>query len=133
MDQNIKQITWGLAIICIIGIGIASLQFILPGILVSRAQKMQVAYPTIVPTQIILKQITQDEVTKHANLRDCWIIIKGKVYNATQFFSQYTVKNAESYCGKDQTQMVQELLSKSPMYGTMIDQGLQKYAIGTIK
>lgn len=35
------------------------------------------------------KLISLEEVEKHANVKDCWMVIHGKVYNVTEFLDEH--------------------------------------------
>lgn len=52
------------------------------------------------------KQITMDQVTKHADQNSCWMVIEGNVYDATPFISGHPGGEAILLgCGKDATSM----------------------------
>jgi cytochrome b involved in lipid metabolism len=50
--------------------------------------------------------LTPQEVVKHNNSNDCWIIIENKVYSATDFLSRHPGGGSliTTYCGGDATQ-----------------------------
>ncbi len=47
-----------------------------------------------------------DEIKRHDNDEDCWIIIENKVYNVTNFLSEHPggADRISPYCGEDATQ-----------------------------
>jgi hypothetical protein len=52
------------------------------------------------------KAFTSDEVAKHNNANDCWLIISNKVYDLTNYLNQHPGNAATilPYCGQDGTQ-----------------------------
>lgn len=52
------------------------------------------------------KLYTLAEVTQHATVKDCWMIVNGSVYDLTSFLEQHPggVASMLPYCGKDGTQ-----------------------------
>jgi cytochrome b involved in lipid metabolism len=36
-----------------------------------------------------LKEYTKEEVAKHKTLRDCWLIISGRIYDVTEFLTRH--------------------------------------------
>jgi salicylate hydroxylase len=51
------------------------------------------------------RQITRQEVAQHASFEDCWIIIRGKVYDFSQWKDRHPGGPfvARMYAGKDAT------------------------------
>lgn len=50
--------------------------------------------------------ITMEEVGKHADQTNCWLVIEGNVYDVTSFISEHPGEEAIlSGCGKDATSM----------------------------
>jgi len=50
--------------------------------------------------------LTNKEVTKHNSKSDCWLVIKDKVYDVTQYLSFHPGGEEQilSYCGKEATE-----------------------------
>lgn len=50
-----------------------------------------------------LKKFTMDEISKHATPKDCWIVIKDKVYDLSVYFPKHPAPDAvlARYCGKE--------------------------------
>jgi cytochrome b involved in lipid metabolism len=60
--------------------------------------------PTTSPA--VQKQITMDEVSKHADQNSCWMVIDNNVYDVTSYVSQHPGGDMIlSGCGKDATSM----------------------------
>lgn len=49
--------------------------------------------------------ITMDEVAKHASAEDCWVVVAGKVYDATDLVSEHEARRQDiaKRCGRDST------------------------------
>lgn len=53
-----------------------------------------------------LTQITMDELSKHADIQSCWLLIDGKVYDVTTFIPGHPGgKEILKGCGKDATEL----------------------------
>ncbi len=61
--------------------------------------------PTLTPVKVNSGiTLTTEEVAKHSQPSDCWMIISGKVYNFTSYISQHPGGSVIiPYCGKDGT------------------------------
>lgn len=71
-----------------------------------------------------------DEVAKHTTDKDCWIVIKGKVYDVTEFLPDHPggKKAILMYAGKDATEEF-EMLHKPDI----IDKYGKEYLKGDLK
>lgn len=51
-------------------------------------------------------EYTLEEVAEHASLEDCWMAIKGKVYDFTDYVSQHPAPPPvlEPWCGREATE-----------------------------
>lgn len=96
--------------------------------------------PTITPTKTPLKLYTAQDVSVHNKPSDCWVIIKGYVYDLTQIISQ--IGNNQQIqtqltqsCGQDATDIFDQAMKSSAfsMVKSSIDGYLQQMAIGKIK
>ncbi|MGL4758056.1 MAG: cytochrome b5 domain-containing protein [Patescibacteria group bacterium] len=81
------------------------------------------------------KQISQDQVRVNSTLESCWTVIKGKVYNVTDFGQKHPggSKEMSKACGKDVTNM----FSNHPKSFSSPDQQLMdtltEFYIGDLK
>jgi len=72
---------------------------------------------------------TREEVAKHNKPEDCWIIVKGKVYNVTEFLEEHPGQAAPiiHWAGKDAS----EGFDRSHVKGTLERYG-EPYVIGEV-
>lgn len=77
-----------------------------------------------------MPDVTAAEVKKHTKAKDCWIIIKGKVYDVTDFLDDHPggKKAILLYAGKDATTEF-EMLHKP----SIIDKYGKEYFVGNLK
>jgi len=77
-----------------------------------------------------LKEYTAEEVAKHKNRSDLWLIIHGKVYNVTPFLEEHPggPEVLENHGGSDATQDFEDVFH-SPKAREL----MQKYVIGSLK
>ena len=55
------------------------------------------------------KTFSLEEVAKHNSEKDCWMVVDGKVYDATSFIGQHPGGKAIlGGCGRDATQLFKE-------------------------
>lgn len=55
--------------------------------------------------QTLTTSLTNEEITKHNSVSDCWIIVQNSVYNVTQYLSLHPggQNRIIPYCGQDAT------------------------------
>jgi len=81
-----------------------------------------------------LKNYTNEDVSKHNNANDCWMIIEDKVYNVTDFVNSHPGGKAIlEGCGQDAT----ELFNTRPMgsgtkHSKKAQNLLQNYYLGNL-
>lgn len=79
--------------------------------------------------------LTAQEVAKHNQPSDCWLIINNKVYDVTSYLGQHPGGSGTitPYCGKDATQAFDTKdLSNPRPHSNYADQLLANYYIGAI-
>ena len=71
-----------------------------------------------------------DEVAKHKSADDCWVVIKGKVYDVTKFLPDHPGGKGAilMYAGKDATEEF-EMLHKPEI----IDRYAKKFELGDVE
>ena len=93
--------------------------------------------PTITPQAITI--YTPDDVAKHNVITDCWVIIKGKVYDATKLIQQ--LDNGQGIqaqlpqmCGQDGTAIMDQTMKSKNlgMLQSTLDSYLAQLAIGKV-
>ncbi len=120
-DTN-KPISIGLLIILVLTIYI--LLFNGEEEIVAEDDKLQVEGP-----------FTAEEVAKHNNANDAWIIVEGKVYNITGYMHRHP-GGAEAlmrYVGKDATGSKDTGGFRGPQHGSQVDDVIKKFYIGNLK
>ena len=72
---------------------------------------------------------TMEEVSKHSKKEDCWLIIKGQVYNVTEFLSSHPGGSSivVSVGGQDATEYFEELHRPE-----ILDEVGKQYIIGEL-
>ena len=84
-------------------------------------------------TQDTSRQITNDEVGKHATSSDCWVVIDGKVYNVTDYVSNHPGGEAILQgCGKDATGMFNSRPNDGTSHSLRARNTLSQYQIGVL-
>lgn len=79
-----------------------------------------------------VKSYTLDEVAKHNQPTDCWLVINSKVINPTQFIAEGKHPNDSILkgCGKDATLMFENIPKHQ---GPRPQEALKQYEIGVLK
>ena len=79
-----------------------------------------------------IKSYTLDEVAKHNQPTDCWLVINSKVINPTQFIAEGKHPNDSILkgCGKDATLMFENIPKHQ---GPRPQEALKQYEIGVLK
>lgn len=77
---------------------------------------------------------TLAQVARHATRDNCWMAIRGQVYDFTAYIPQHPADPAVflAWCGKDATQAF-ETKTKGRPHSPYAEQLLPKYRIGTLK
>jgi cytochrome b involved in lipid metabolism len=78
-----------------------------------------------------LKKFDMDELSKHATPKDCWVVIKNKVYDLTAYFPKHPAPDAvlAKYCGKNADEGWDTKDKKSP-HSRAAARLLKRYEIG---
>jgi cytochrome b involved in lipid metabolism len=81
------------------------------------------------------KGIVMEEVIKHDNKNDCWLLIDGKVYDVTEFIGSHPGGKAIlEGCGKDATELFETRPMGSGVPHSDRARGLREdYYIGNLK
>lgn len=80
-----------------------------------------------------VKSYSMEEVMKHANREDCWLVIEGKVYDVTKFIPMHRGKDAILMgCGKDATELFNNRPNGSGAHSSMARSLMTKFAIGKV-
>lgn len=78
------------------------------------------------------KQISLEEVAKHSSESDCWIVIKGKVYDVSNFHEQHPGKRAVYLAaGADGTSLM-ENIHRGAGHSSEAIEWMEKFLIGVI-
>ncbi len=95
--------------------------------------------PTPSVTPIPLKIYTQEEVAKHNTQNNCWVVIKGYVYDAGKMVekignSQQLKTQFAQLCGQDATATLNQILQSQnlSMFASTLDRYLLQSAIGKV-
>ncbi|HCC84406.1 MAG TPA: hypothetical protein DEP87_01880 [Candidatus Pacebacteria bacterium] len=66
--------------------------------------------------QISTSIISLTDLAKHSQPEDCWVALKGNVYNLSTFISKHPggAKAIETNCGKDGTEVFETRYGKGP-------------------
>ncbi len=79
------------------------------------------------------KIITFDEIKKHNQANDCWIIIENKVYDVTNYRNHPGGRTAiENYCGQDATNAFQTKGMKNQPHSQRAERLLENFYIGEL-
>lgn len=74
-----------------------------------------------------------DQVSQHAAVSDCWMVIDGSVYDVTDYVQQHPGGDRiVSGCGTDATPLFKGQVSSGRNHSTMAETLLQEYVIGTL-
>jgi len=86
------------------------------------------------------KFFTMEEISKHNNKNDCYLLIEGKVYDVTEFIAKGQHPPAiELGCGKDATTLFRkrqtedgQIIGSGKPHSPQAEQILQNYYIGDL-
>ena len=80
------------------------------------------------------RAISAEELAKHARPDDCWMAIRGSVYDITKYLPDHPSRPEiiEPWCGKEATQAY-ETKTKGRKHSEAADKMLPAYRIGTFK
>jgi len=76
---------------------------------------------------------TVDQISKHNNKNDCWLIIDGNVYDISGYLTQHPggVAQVTPYCGKDASQAYATMNGRGA-HSSTADEIRQNYQVGTV-
>lgn len=79
------------------------------------------------------KSFSLEEVAKHASAKDCWMVIKGKVYDLTAYVPKHPAPEAAlvKYCGKN-ADTGWETKDKKRAHSRAASKLLARYEIGDL-
>ncbi len=130
-----KQLPIVLIVLAILGVG---------GYMVMNKPETKAPAETTTPTtqetqkaaeDKTTKQITLDEISKHATKEDCWFAIDGNVYDVTQFIASGKHKGGDaiiSGCGKDTSETFNMRPKDGKPHSDMARSFLPNFQIGVL-
>ncbi|HVS79875.1 MAG TPA: cytochrome b5-like heme/steroid binding domain-containing protein [Candidatus Paceibacterota bacterium] len=77
--------------------------------------------------------ITSYDVSQHASKSDCWAIIEGKVYNATDLLASYSGVEQGILalgCGRDDTELFESWAKANPNDASQLESAMKAYYVG---
>lgn len=94
----------------------------------------QTGSPSVQAATDTKKEIAFDEVVKHANQNDCWMVIDGKVYDITQFIPRHPGGRVIiEGCGRDATELFNTHgIPGGQMHSALAKRILASYQIGVL-
>lgn len=77
--------------------------------------------------------ISPEELAKHASQENCWMAIRGSVYDLTAYLPEHPSRPdlIQPWCGKEAT-VAYNTKTKGRQHSTYADELLAKYRIGTL-
>ena len=90
--------------------------------------------PGVAPADQNDRAISAEELAKHARPDDCWMAIRGSVYDVTKYLPDHPSRPEiiEPWCGKEATQAY-ETKTKGRKHSEAADKMLPAYRIGTFE
>ena len=90
--------------------------------------------PSVAPADANDRVISAEELAKHARPDDCWMAIRGGVYDITKYLPDHPSRPGvvEPWCGKEATQAY-ETKTKGRKHSEAADKMLPTYRIGIFK
>lgn len=80
-----------------------------------------------------MQKISLEEVAKHTDRSDCWMIIEGNVYDVSNFVPKHPGEDAILFgCGKDATNMFNSRPSDGTSHSDRARVQLENLKIGTL-
>ena len=88
--------------------------------------------PGAAPADAADRVISAEELARHARSDDCWMAIRGGVYDLTKYLPDHPSRPEviEPWCGKEAT-LAYETKTKNRKHSEMADRMLPAYRIGT--
>lgn len=82
-----------------------------------------------------LPDLTLAEVARHATASDCWMAIRGKVYDITAYIPEHPTspRVVTRWCGKEATRAYETKGGRGEEHSEDADADLRKYLIGQLK
>jgi cytochrome b involved in lipid metabolism len=83
-----------------------------------------------------MQAYSASDVAKHSTKTDCFVIIDGKVYDATRVIANYSGIESSMIalgCGKDDTTLFKSWLAANPQTANAVQSGMEAYYIGDLK
>lgn len=86
--------------------------------------------PTSAATDTV-RTISEEELATHDSLEDCWMAIRGKVYDLTQYIPEHPTPPAVmvQWCGREATEAYDTKGYGRP-HSPMADAALDRYLVG---
>jgi cytochrome b involved in lipid metabolism len=85
---------------------------------------------SIKENNVVMQEITINELSTHKTKNDCWVLLDSKVFNVSDLLATSSEPNYEDSCGKDGTKAI---LNDSPSKtAAKILHQLNSYYIGVI-
>ncbi len=80
-----------------------------------------------------VKKIHMEELSKHSAPKDCWVVIKNKVYDLTAYFPKHPAPDAvlAKYCGKNADEGWETKDKKRP-HSRAAARLLKRYEVGDL-
>ncbi len=90
--------------------------------------------PDAAPSGSTDRVISSQELAQHARSDDCWLAIRGGVYDITKYLPDHPSRSGvvEPWCGKEATQAY-ETKTKGRKHSEAADKMLPTYRIGAVK
>ena len=106
----------------------------LAGLLLTGCTDKQLDKTSEVVTEVEPISYTMDEVSKHNQASDCWLVIDNQVYDVTKFVSGHPGGKAIlEGCGKEATQLFETRpMGSKTAHSTKARSLSEKYLIGGI-
>jgi len=100
----------------------------------NQNNKLQISNPSVNTIQATSVTLTLNEIAKHNQPQDCWIIISNQVYGVSDYLSSHPdgPQSIISYCGQDATEAYQTKGGRGKDHSREADMDLEPLKLGSV-
>lgn len=100
-------------------------------------EKLKLSFLILFSSMVVIaraSEFTMQDIAKHSNVKDCWILIDSKVYDITKYIPRHpSPENVlTKYCGKD-AKVGWETKDHGKTHSRIAQRLLKQFEVGVLK